>query len=126
MGQVGIVRIGDAYYRDYAIEPGDTLIGICLRFGHTDWRAIYDDPVNQKVPLAGATTSGKSRKGKPVGDYLVVRIRWPSGTPVAAENVRLLGPGEVSTGRVVTTTIDGEVIITNPAPGDWQLVSPTL
>jgi hypothetical protein len=146
MAQVGIIRVGDAYYRDYAIEPGDTLIGICLRFGHTDWRAIYDDPVNTlfkdrftdpdqidfvnsvnlKVPLAGATTSGKSRKGKPVGDYLVVRIRWPSGTPVAVENFRLLGPGEVSTGRVVTTTIDGEVILTNPAPGDWQLVSPTL
>lgn len=146
MGQVGIVRKGNEYYREYAIEPGDRLIIICLRFGHKDWFTIYDSAVNQNfqdrfpdpdqidfvnpvnffIPLAGATTSGKSKKGKPAGDFLIARITRPNGSPYADEKVRLLGPGLPPSGKEVTTTLDGEVIETNPAAGDWFLVSASV
>lgn len=143
MAQVGIVRIGGAYFREYAIEPGDALIRICLRFGHTDWRAVYNHPanaafkarfpdpnqidfnsVNLFIPLAGAATSGKSKRGKPVSDYYVAKIERPDGTPLAAAKLVLLGPGLPASGKGVTTTVDGDIIVANPDPGDWFLVSP--
>jgi hypothetical protein len=143
MAQVGIVRIGGAYFREYAIEPGDTLTGICLRFGHTDWRAVYKHPanaafrtrfpdpnqidfnsVNLFIPLAGATTSGKTKRGKPVGDYYVAKIEQPDGTPLAAAKLVLLGPGLPAAGKEVVTTADGDIIVANPDPGEFSLVSP--
>lgn len=148
MGQVAIRRIDGAYYREYAIEPGDTLIHICLRFGHTSWYSIYHDlsvnqpfedrfpnpddidfvnPVNFFIPLAGATTSGKKKKGAPIGDYLIARVENADGTPLAAQELVLVGPGlPAAGGKIdkVTTTAEGDVIVANPDPGDWYLVSP--
>jgi hypothetical protein len=146
MGQVGIVHIGTEYFREYAIEPGDQLIVICLRFGYSDWLAVYNhqanaafkarfpdpdqidfvDPVNLFIPLAGASTSGKRRRGKPVGDYLIARIKRPDGSPAAGEKFRLTGPGTLTEGIEVTTTVTGDVIRTNPDAGDWYVVSTTL
>jgi hypothetical protein len=143
MAQVTITRIGNEYYREYAIEPGDRLITICLRFGQKDWFAIYDSQVNQPfqdrfpdpnqidfvnpvnlfIPLAGASTSGKSKRGKPVGDYLIARITDENGVPFANEKVRLLGPGLPQEGKEVTTTVNGDVIEANAAAGDWFVVS---
>ena len=145
MAQVGIVRVGDEYYREYAIEPDDMLIVICLRFGRKDWRAIYDldvnrnfkarfpdpdqidfvNPVNFFIPLHGATTSGKSRRGKPVGDFRVARITDENGVPFANQKVRLLGPGLPAEGKEVTTTATGDVIEASAGTGDWFVVSPT-
>lgn len=146
MGQVGIVRIGEEFYREYAVEPDDYLIRICLRYGHTDWSAVYENPVNQAfqdrfpdpddidyvnpvnlfVPLAGAVTSGKSRRGTPIGDFHIAKIKWEDGTPFAGEELVLLGPGLPSTGTTITTSARGDVILANPEPGTWSLVSPTV
>jgi hypothetical protein len=83
MGQVGIVRIGSEHFREYEIELNDFLIGICLRFGHRDWQAVYNHPVNAAfrtrfpdpnqidyvnpvnlfIPLHGASTSGRRIRG---------------------------------------------------------------
>ena len=144
MAQVRIVRIGDEFFREYAIELDDYLIRICLRFGHTDWSAVYEhdanadfrlrfpdpddidfvNPVNLFIPLAGATTSGKSRRGAPIGDFHIAKIEWEDGTRFTDEELVLLGPGLPGGGKKITTTAQGDVILANPDPGDWFLVSP--
>jgi hypothetical protein len=150
MGQVGIVRKEDGvFYREYAIEPDDQLIPICLRFGQKDWYHIYHDlpvnqpfedrfpdpdqidfvnPVNFFIPLVGATTSGKSKKGAPIGDYYIAHVEDVSGAPYASKDLVLVGPGLPPAGALkpVTTTAQGDVIVENPGPGDWYLVSPVV
>src|SRR5947208_2191892 len=113
MAEVGIVRRGSAYYREYAIETGDTLIGICLRFGKRDWRAVYNDPangafrarfpdpdqidyvnpVNLFIPLMGATSGGRSRRGAPIGDFVIVRISDDAGNKIGGITLRVIAPG---------------------------------
>jgi len=144
MAQVGIVRIGTAFFREYAIESGDSLIGICLRFGHTNWRAVYDhvvnapfrarfpdpdaidfvNPVNLFIPLVGSPRGGIRRRAAPIGDYIVARIRDEEGNRLAGVSLRQIMPGAPHAGSVVTTDSGGDIIISNPVPGDWFLSSP--
>lgn len=143
MAQVGIVRIGSQFYREYAIEQGDHLYAICLRFGQPDWSAVYHSDVNRNfqdrfpdpdqidfvnsvnlfIPLAAAHTSGRKRRGKPIGDFLVVRIADQNGAPYANQLLRQTGPGVPTDGAAVITSQEGDVITANPAAGDWFIVS---
>lgn len=33
-------------YYEYQIQKGDTLIEICTKYGHKNWRTVYDDSIN--------------------------------------------------------------------------------
>ncbi len=147
MAQIAIVRIGNEHFREYAIEPGDNLVSICLRFGHRDWRNVYNhpanaafrarfpdpnqidfvNPVNLFVPLQGASTSGRSARGRPIGEYIIVNVVDSIGNPIANEALWLRAPqpAPVITPiyNSITTDANGEYILSNPSPGDWHLVS---
>jgi hypothetical protein len=143
MGQVGIVRRSAAYFRDYAIESGDSLIGICLRFGHRDWQAVYDhaenaafrarypdpdqidfiNPVNLFIPLVGATSGGTRRRGAPIGDYIIARFFDVTRNPLQYLKLRQIAPGAPHAGVNATTNASGDIIIANPAAGDWHIGS---
>lgn len=143
MGQVNIVNRGGAYFREYAIEPHDVLIRICLRYGHRDWENVYQldenkafrdrfpdpnqidyvNPVNLFIPLSGATTTGVSVRGAPIGDYLIAQVYDETADPLVGVTLRLLAPGQPHEGRDITTSADGDIIIANPAAGDWFLAS---
>lgn len=147
MAQIGIVRIGSEHFREYAIEPGDNLISICLRFGHRDWRAVYNhtanapfrarfpdpnqidfvNPVNLFIPLQGASTSGRRIRGRPIGDYIIINVVDSAGNPVANKQFWLRAPQAASTTtpvyNAITTDTNGDYIMSNPSSGDWHLVS---
>lgn len=143
MGQVGIVRRSGAYFREYTIESEDSLIGICLRFGHRDWQAVYDhaenaafrarypdpdqidfiNPVNLFIPLAGAASGGIGRRGAPIGDYMIARFFDVTRNPLKNLPLRQISPGAPHVGVNVTTNASGDIIIANPATGDWYVGS---
>ncbi len=147
MAQLQITRIGNEHFREYAVEQGDSLSSICLRFGQRDWLAVYNhpanaafrarfpdpnqidfvNPVNLFVPLAGAKTTGKRIRGKPLDDYYIIQIVGPTGLRKPNEKLWLRSPASPpSTSPVITaftTDAQGEHIITNPTPGDWFIVS---
>jgi len=143
MAQVGIVSINSQYYREYEIETGDTLACICLRYGFRDWNSVYSlevngdfrrrypnpheistaSPVNLFIPLIGAR-SGTSCRGTVIRDYMVAEIRLPdSSIPPFPITLRQIAPGTGHAGTEIITGADGEVIITNPAAGDWFLTA---
>jgi hypothetical protein len=149
MAQVGIVRLNNEYFREYAIEFGDTLVGICLRYGHRDWRAVYNyqsdrpdggpnlsfrdrfpdpgqiDTVNAPhlfIPLPGAQEGGVSAHGAPIGDYFIARIADQAGQPLPDIPLQLITPEGARAG--VRASADGDFVELNPAPGDWHLISP--
>jgi hypothetical protein len=140
MPQVDTVRIGDEYFRQYEIAPGDNLSTICFRYGHTNWVDVYNAPVNEPfrsefhdrdlihpgavslfIPLPGAPRSGRSVRGRPIEDYFAVNIVGTDGSPIQDRTFRLIGPG--STKSDVTTTSDGDILQSNPPAGDHTLVS---
>jgi hypothetical protein len=144
MGQVNIVRRSGAYFREYQIDPGDVLSRICLKFGHRNWRAVYQhpenaafrvrfpdpdqidyvNPVNLFIPLPGAPRGGKSRRGAPVGKFMIINIRHADGSiPASPIELKQIEPGGPHKGTSVTTDPDGAITIVNPKPGDWLLTS---
>jgi hypothetical protein len=143
MGQINIVRRGGEYFREYEIEPGDNLIRICLRFGHRDWRKVYDHPenaafrkrfpdpnqidfvkpVNLLIPLAGAASTSVRVRGAPITDYMVARIKDDTGAPLKDTELRLQIPGQPHQGWGIITSLDGDIVIPNPEVGEWFLTS---
>lgn len=48
MGVIGKKFLVDRHYWIYKIEPFDTLSEICMQFGYSDWKSIYNSSVNAK------------------------------------------------------------------------------
>jgi hypothetical protein len=142
MGQVGIVRQGNRFFREYAIELNDTLVGICVRFGRRDWMAVYNlpenaafrarfpdpdqidvvNPVNLMIPLAGAASSGQARRGRLVADYFIVRVTNEIGTPMTL-SLRLINGATDSVGVPLEVGTDGYAIIDTPSPGAYTIAT---
>jgi hypothetical protein len=148
MGQIAIVNIGGRYFREYAVEAGDSLSSICLRFGHLNWSCIYNlsenspfrtrypDPnvidttnhVNLFIPLHMKGSGGRSVRAKLLKEFLIIRIVEENGTPLANTGLRLIAPkGSFHDwkhdGWEVITNDQGEIIVPNPMVGQWYLAS---
>ena len=143
MAQVGIVRRSGDYFREYEVEPGDFLIGICLRYGHRDWRAVYDHPENSAfrtrfpdpnqidfvnpenllIPLPGSNV-GRSVRGRPVEDYMIARVLNDAGLSLTNTDFQLVGPGSDHISILRNTGSTADIIVVNPPPGDWVITAP--
>lgn len=143
MGQKRIAYINGKYYREYDIDPGNNLSVVCFRYGHRNWRQIYELDVNKPfrnwfpdpniiqphvvdfyIPVLGGTSSGVSRRGKASSEFIIVVIRDENGdVPAAPVTLKCIEPGGSDTGTAVSTDGDGNIYLTNLAAGDYTLAS---
>ncbi|HWN43316.1 MAG TPA: peptidoglycan recognition family protein [Thermoanaerobaculia bacterium] len=145
MAQLQIVSKQGEFFREYAVESGDTVPEISFRFGQADWQSVYDHSVNAAfraqfpdplqlaagssvslfVPLVGKSGSGVSIQGAPLSAFLSAHVVDRFGSPLANVTVRLIEPGRpLSLSRAVTTNLNGDIFIPNPKAGAHALVSP--
>src|SRR5262245_57412917 len=143
MASVGVVQFQSRYYREYEVEPNDSVAKICLKFGFSDWNRVWLDDANIdfrgefnndaaniapgrnvrfRIPLVGGE-GAESVRLKRLRDYLFVRILNIDFVAFPGIKVRIVEPGAKHRDQEIVGDANGYVFVSNLIAGDHSLVS---